>query len=143
MISCGQKGPGSVLSVITAQGLTNGISILGASGHLIPRRLYPRGLSRWSLGFSNYLSSPFTLKHSPMEAVPFARVPTSCLTPVLACLLPPLPPCGFLGLVHPKRSLCASGVPVVSPCLKSEEHMPGLVGPAHRAGGRIGFLRTL
>ena len=33
----------------------------GPSGHLIPCRLYPQSLSRWSPGFSGYLSPLFTL----------------------------------------------------------------------------------
>lgn len=112
------------------------------SGHLIPRRLYPRSLSRWSLGFSNYLSSPFTWKHSPTEAVSLLLFPRPASAPVLASPPPRHPPRGLLGLGHPKGSPCTSGVLVVSPCLKSEERTPGLVGPTHRAGGRIGFLKT-
>lgn len=74
MISHEQKESGSVLNIITVHEASKWhfypVCALvgtrrpccGPSGHLISLCLYPQSLSRWSLGFSNYLSSLFALR---------------------------------------------------------------------------------
>lgn len=146
----GQKEAGSVLNIITVHGANKWHFCpvcRGPAGHLIPLCLYPWSLSRWSLWFSNYRSSLFTLEafsHGRLSLLLVFPGPAS--PPASPLSSSPHPAVTFLCLPTLNGLEATSGVLVISPYLKLQELTSDLVVPAHGGGGlggRRDILRIL